>query len=177
MKTNRRFTRALAALVMVLGTIGMASPALAAAADLEILQSYVGKWTGRGSASFSESGNEETVVCKLGVERSSDTKINFNGRCALAGGTLSIAGTMAYIVDKRRFEAVLSSNTSYSGVAVGRRSGKSLRFNMRERDPDTGASLEINAGLALKNDVITVTFSVTDKSSGARTSAVVPMKR
>ena len=152
-----------------------AAPALAAQADIDLLKSYVGGWKGRGTTT--SGGNTETVVCKLDITDAERAKVNYNGRCTLAGGNLSIAGTMAYVEDRKRFEAVMTSNTSFSGVAIGRRRGNGIDFQLKERDTETGRDYAIDTGLLLKSGNIEVEFSVTEVASGKKIVATVPFKK
>lgn len=171
---NRLFKSLLIASVFATA-IPAATPAFAAQADIDLLKSYIGDWKGRGTTTAS--GDPETVVCKLDITDASKTKINYNGRCTLAGGNLSIAGTMAYIDEHKRFEAVMSSNTSFSGVAIGRRRGRGIDFQLRNRDKDSGADFTIDAGISLKSGNIEVKFSVTEIDSGKKIIATVPFKK
>lgn len=152
-----------------------ATPAFSAQADLDLLQSYVGSWKGRGETT--SSGNTETLVCKLDITKSSTNKVGYNGRCSLAGGNLSIAGTMAYVVERKRFEAVMSSNTSFSGVAIGKRNGKGIAFELRDKNKENGKDYAIDAGIALNGEEISVDFTVLEVSSGKKILATVPFKK
>lgn len=151
-----------------------AGPASAADADLALIQSYVGDWRGTGELTNSD-GSEESVRCRLDITRSSAEKINFDGRCALAGATLSMKGTMAYIEANNRYEAVLTSNTSFSGRAIGRRSGNTVTFNIQSTNED-GETANVRAGFGLSNGKIHVDFVVTNPD-GSRLSADVPFDR
>ena len=91
-------------------------PASAAPADVALLKSYLGNWSGRG---VFQAETPETVVCKLSLTEGNSDKVNYSGRCAVAGTNLSIKGTMAYIEASRRYEAVMTSNAKFSGTAVG----------------------------------------------------------
>lgn len=170
-----RFFKSLAVVAIVASTASISAPALAAPADIELLKSYIGAWKGRGTTT--NSGNTETVVCKLDITNAEPTKVNYNGRCTLAGGNLSIKGTLAFVEDKRRFEAVMSSNTAFSGVAVGTRRGSGIDFRLRDQNADTGAEIVINAGMTLKSGNIEVDFSVTDTSTGNKIFAKVPFEQ
>lgn len=153
----------------------LSAPAFAAQADLDLLQSYVGKWTGDGVTNAA--GEDETIRCRMDIKSNGDTKVVYNGRCALAGGTVSLNGTMAFVEGANRFEAVMSSNTAFQGVAIGRRSGNNVRFNLRERNPDTGAEYAINADMALKSGDIEVVFSLTEVDTGNKIVATVPFTK
>ena len=143
--------------------------------DIDLLGSYVGDWRGRGT--LTTAADPETVVCKLSITPAETAKVNYNGRCTLAGGSLAIAGTMAYIGDKNRFEAVMSSNTTFTGIAVGHRRGGAIDFTLREKDPDTGADLKIEVGFDLRDGVIQVDFSITQVSTGKTSKAEIPFKK
>src|SRR5690606_36515863 len=98
-----------AALAGLLVSAGAASPALAAPADVALIKSYIGEWRGRGTLT---GANSETVVCRLSLTQGNQDKVNYNGRCTLAGSTLSVAGTMAYTEQSKRFEAAMTSNAT-----------------------------------------------------------------
>ncbi len=167
---------AVAGFVLALA-MAQAAPALASQRDIDLLQSYVGDWTGRGSMGTSDS--KETVKCSLAVTSAVPTRVQFNGRCALAGGTFSLKGTMGYIEERNRFEAVLNSNVSFlqDQIAVGRRSGSGIIFTMQPSDAGTNANFNVDVDFALKNGTITVNAKVTDTSSGTTTTAKVPLSK
>jgi len=157
--------------------LAQTAPALAAQKDIEMLQTYVGDWSGRGSMGTGDS--EETVKCRLNVTSARPERVSFNGLCALAGGTVSLKGTMGFIAERNRFEAVLNSNVGFlqDKIAVGRRSGSGIVFTMRPTNPETNADLDVAVDLALKNGVITFKAKVTDTASGATTTANVPLEK
>ena len=162
---------ALAGLLAVSG----AAPALAAPADVALLQSYIGEWRGRGVLI---GANTETVVCRMSLTQGNQEKVNYNGRCTLAGTQLSVAGTMAYVESSRRFEAAMSSNATFTGIAVGQKRGNGLIFNLRERDKDEeGKDLNISAQITLNGDAIDVVFEVVYVESGDSLRAEVPFAR
>lgn len=175
MTSANRLIKALAIVIICASTASLSAPALSAPADIELLKSYIGDWKGRGTTT--NGGNTETVVCKLDITNSDQSKVKYNGRCTLAGGNLSIAGTLAFVEDKNRFEAVMSSNTTFSGVAIGQRRGSGIDFRLKDRNEETGADITINAGMALKSGNIEVDFSVTDTASGNRIIAKVPFSK
>lgn len=155
--------------------LGALAPALAGPAEVALLQSYIGEWRGRGTLT---GANVETVVCRLDLTQGNQDKVNYNGRCSLAGTQLSVAGTMAYIEASRRYEAVMSSNATFSGVAVGQKRGKGLVFNLRERDEDEeGKELAISAQISLAQDAIGVLFDVIYVENGDSLRAEVPFSR
>ncbi|HEV7344205.1 MAG TPA: hypothetical protein VGN60_01040 [Devosia sp.] len=162
------------ALVGLLGAGGVA-PAVAAPADVALLKSYIGDWRGRGVL---VGANTETVVCRLSLTQGNQDKVNYSGRCTLAGTQLSVAGTMAYIEASRRYEAAMSSNATFTGLAVGQKRGGGLVFNLRERDQDEeGKDLSIAAQITLQEEAIKVVFEVVYVESGDSLRAEVPFSR
>lgn len=164
------------ALAGLLVSAGAASaPAFAAPADVALLQSYLGDWRGRGVLI---GANTETVVCRLTLTQGNQDKVNYNGRCTLAGTQLSVAGTMAYVEANKRFEAAMSSNATFTGLAVGQKRGGGLVFNLRERDEDEeGKELNITAQITLSTDAINVVFEVVYVESGDSLRAEVPFRK
>ncbi len=166
-------TRAIALAGLLLSAAAL--PASAAPSDVALIQSYIGEWRGRGVVI---GATQESVVCRLALSQGNQDKVNYNGRCTLAGTTLSIAGTMAYIDASKRFEAVMSSNATFNGVAVGQKRGQSLIFNLREREKDEeGKDLNITSQIVLNRDTIQVSFEVVYVESGDSLRAEVPFSR
>lgn len=154
---------------------GGVAPALAAPADVALIQSYIGEWRGRGVLIGAET---ETVVCRLSVSQGNQDKVNYSGRCSLAGTQLSVAGTMTYVEASRRYEAAMSTNATFTGIAVGQKRGNGLVFNLRERDEDEeGKDLSITAQINLRQDAIDVTFEVVYIESGDSLRAEVPFSK
>lgn len=174
MTTFGPLTRA-AALAGLLFSAGAAAPALAAPADVELLKSYIGEWRGRGVL---VGADQETVVCRLSLSEGNNDKVNYNGRCTLAGSNLSVAGTMAYIEASKRYEAAMTSNATFTGTAVGQKRGSGLTFNLREREQDEeGKDLNISAQIKLSEEQIDVVFEVIYIESGDSLRAEVPFSR
>ena len=164
-------------LIAAMSMVGTTVPAHAAKADVELLQSYVGDWRGRGQAKLASTGENETVLCKMSFSNTGAGKIGLDGRCSLAGSTLSMRGTVAYIEAKRHFEAVMSSNTSFQGVAVGRRSGKNLSFALKNVKSATNDAFDIAVSLKLNNGEINVRFDIVHKESGGKSVAKIPFQK
>jgi hypothetical protein len=151
------------------------APAFAGPAELALLQSYIGDWRGRGTLT---GANVETVVCRLSLKQGNQDKVNYSGRCSLAGTQLSVAGTMAYVAANKRYEAVMSSNATFNGVAIGQKRGSNLIFNLRERDEDEeGKELAISAQISLASDAIEVVFDVIYVENGDSLRAQVPFTK
>lgn len=152
-----------------------ATPAHAGPAEVALLKSYIGNWKGRGVLTGADS---ETVVCRLSVTQGNQDKVNYSGRCALAGTNLSVSGTMAYIEASKRYEAAMTSNATFTGIAVGQKRGSGLVFNLRERDQDEdGKNLNISAQIHLTGEAIKVVFDVVYVDSGDSLHAEVPFAR
>jgi hypothetical protein len=167
--------RAVALAGLLFSAIAAVSPAAAAPADVQLLQSYIGEWRGRGVLIGAE---QETVVCRLSLTAGNQDKVNYNGRCTLAGSNLSVAGTLAYVEANKRFEAAMTSNATFTGVAVGQKRGSGLIFNLREREQDEeGKDLNITSQISLVPDSIEVTFEVIYIESGDSLRAEVPFSR
>ncbi len=175
MTTLGPLTRAAALAGLLFSAIAGATPVAAAPADVELLKSYIGEWRGRGVL---YGASEESVVCRLSLSEGNQDKVNYNGRCALAGTNLSVAGTLAYVDASRRFEAAMTSNATFTGIAVGQKRGSGLVFNLRERDQDEeGKDLNITAQIHLDRDAIQVVFEVVYIDSGDSLRAEVPFSR
>lgn len=152
-----------------------AAPAFAANANVELLQNYVGDWRGRGVLVGAET---ESVVCRLSLSNGNDEKVNYSGRCSLAGTNLSVSGTMAWNDNTKRYEAAMTSNVTFTGLAIGKRQGDALVFNLREQDKDEkGNDLTISADISLRKEKISVDFLVLFNASGDTLKASVPFTR
>lgn len=154
----------------------LAAPSsLAAKADVELIKSFVGEWQGRAALQGGEGG---TVSCRLSLSPGNQDKVNYAGRCSMSGTVVSVNGTLAYVEANRRFEAVMSSNMSFSGTAVGRKQGNTLVFNLKEREKDEkGNDLNVTAAIVLSSAKIDVDFEVVFARSGERIKATVPLTR
>jgi hypothetical protein len=151
-----------------------AQPAFAAQSDIEYLATYEGDYVGVGQVSGEDN---ETIHCRMSMTPGNEDKINYQGRCLLAGATLSIAGTIAYNTSAHQYEAVMTSNTAFTGRAIGHRSGNDISFKLDQRAVEKGSDLSIAVGIALHSGAIDVNFQVVDASTGKLTKALVPFKR
>ncbi|MBU1174001.1 MAG: hypothetical protein KKH72_01260 [Alphaproteobacteria bacterium] len=164
----------LSALLVALALIAPEA-ATAGQKDIQVLQSYVGSWEGRGT--FGTDAEAESIKCRLTVTSAESATVQFNGICALAGGSVNIRGSLGYFETKNRYEATMTSNAAFGGTAIGRRSGSGIDFTMQPTDPDSGANYSVKAGLSLRDDAIVVKASITDSKSGYTSQADVPMKK
>ncbi len=171
---GKTIQRTLALGILATGLVS-AAPAFAAKADVELLKSYLGDWKGRGTLVGADS---ESVVCRLAMTPGNDDKVNYAGRCAMAGTNVAVNGTLAYNDATNRYEAAMTSNITFTGLAVGKKQGNAVVFNLREQNKDEkGNDLTISADIVLKAEVITVAFKVLFNKTGETLAADVPFKR
>jgi hypothetical protein len=176
MKLFGPLSRSIAVAGLVVMSMTATAPALAAKAEIELLNSYLGNWKGRGVLVGEES---ETVVCRLSLTSGNEDKVNYSGRCAMAGTNLSVSGTLAYIDSARRYEAAMTSNAGFSPQpAVGKRQGDGVVFRLNERGKDEdGNDMTISAVIALTNKKISVEFQVVFNETGEMIKASVPFNK
>ncbi len=175
MKSVGPLSRILALAGLLLVAPLSVTPVMAATADVELLQSYIGDWRGKGEMVGAET---ETVVCRLSLSKGNQDKVNYSGRCSLAGTVLSVNGTLAYNDAANRFEAAMSSNATFSGLAVGKRQGSALVFNLKERNKDeAGNDLTVSAAITLRKEKINVDFKVVFNATGESMTASVPFSK
>lgn len=166
---------AMVALVLSMPASALAT-VQAAQGELELLTSYIGDWRGEGALVGGD--QPEPFRCRLGVSQGNLLKINYTGRCTLVNATLSISGTIAYNDQARQYEAAMSSNAGYTGLAIGRQSGGNISFDLREQAKDrAGSDVRIGARILLVGDSITVDFEVEFNNSGDVLTASVPFSR
>ena len=144
-----------------------------AAGEIALLESYVGNWQGEGALVGGD--QPEPFRCRLTVAKGNGGKVNYTGRCALVNATLSISGTIAFNVAARRYEAAMSSNAGFTGLAIGQERGGQISFDLREQQKDRGGSdVRIGSRILLVNGKITVDFEVEFNNSGDVLTASVP---
>lgn len=166
--------RALAAAGIV--ALGLATPSSAGPAEMSLLESYIGSWRGQGEMVGGEF--PETFSCRLTVAKGNQAKINYAGRCALVNMNISVSGTIAYNDSARRYEAAMSSNAGFTGMAVGRKQGNRITFNLSEQQVDRGGNVvRIGSTIILVSDTIQVDFEVEFNQSGQILTAEVPFSR
>jgi len=164
--------KTIAALMMV----ALSVPAQAGEAEVAMLAGYVGNWQGQGALVGGD--RNEPFRCRLAIAEGNQGKINYTGRCTLVNATLSISGTIAYIDDKARYEAAMSSNAGFTGLAIGKISGSRISFDLKERQKDrSGSDVRIGSSILLNNGDITVNFEVEFNDSGEVLTASVPFSR
>ena len=157
-----------------MGALARTGPALAG--PVELLESYVGDWKGTGALVGGQ--NPEPFKCRLGISKGNLNKINYAGRCSLVDMTLSVSGTIAYDDKAQRYQAAMSSNAGFTGVAVGRITGDTVSFDLREKQVDRGGNdVRIGSRILLDGGSITVDFEVEFNNSGQVLTASVPFSK
>ena len=157
-----------------LGAVSM--PAQSAGTELALLESYIGNWQGEGAL---VGGDEpEPFRCRLTVAKGNQGKVNYTGRCSLVNTTLSISGTIAYNETARRYEAAMSSNAGFTGIAIGQQRQGQISFDLKERQTDrAGSDVRIGSRILLAGGDITVDFEVEFNNSGEVLTATVPFSQ
>src|SRR6218665_4103201 len=84
---------------------GLATPAGAGQAELDLLQSYIGNWQGAGELVGGE--QPESFKCRLNVAKGNQSKINYAGRCSLVNLTPSVRGALASDDKITRYQAAV----------------------------------------------------------------------
>jgi len=172
MRLTRLASRAIA--LAGLAISAAAGPAAAAPADIALLHSYLGDWRGQGTL---YGARTHPVDCRMTVKRGNADKINYSGRCAFAGANLSLNGTLAYIDALQRYEAAMTTNAAFSGIAIGQKRGNGVVFNLHERERSEGKDLTITARIVLMDGEITVEFNAIFDETGESLYASVPFSK
>lgn len=166
----------MAAAMAVMLAVPGAAPATAGEAELGLLTSYVGDWRGEGIVTGGDS--PDPFRCRLTIAKGNSTKINYTGRCSLVGSNVSISGTIAYNDDETQYEAAMSSNAGFTGLAIGNEAGGRISFDLREQQKDrTGSDVRIGSRIILVDGTIAVDFEIEFNNSGEVLTASVPFTR
>jgi hypothetical protein len=164
--------------VALAGVVGsLALPVLAAdSPEITALKEYLGTWNGKGTITGAQ---KQDVSCKMSLNAGNGGKLNYTGRCSLAGAQLSVTGTIAWVEANNRYEAVMNSGVGgFRGVAVGRRSGGNIVFDLQQRaDDDEGNDISISSKVVLSANKINVDFHATFNDSGDTIDAKVPFNK
>ncbi len=173
MGKNLNFVTAAAAIML---SSFVALPAQSGEAEMSLLESYVGNWSGQGMLVGGQ--NPEPFRCRLNIAKGNLNKVNYAGRCTLVDMNLSVSGTIAFDDKGRRYQAVMSSNAGFTGTAVGRRDGNKITFDLAEQETDKGGNnVRIGTHLELIGDSINIDFEVEFNNSGDVLTAKVPFAR
>jgi hypothetical protein len=172
--TNKALRTAVLAVAVVSGLA--LAPAQAGEQELSLLSSYVGNWKGAGELVGGE--KPESFRCRLAVTKGNQAKINYAGRCTLVDMNLSVSGTIAFDDKAQRYQAAMSSNAGFTGIAIGQKKGDTIAFDLSEKQVDRGGNnIRIGSKIMLIGDSITVDFEVEFNESGDVLTASVPFAR
>ena len=163
----------------VLGAVLVAStllPAFADSPEMTVLASYIGTWSGKGTL---KGDQKEDVTCKMQLVKGNGDKINYNGRCSLAGAQIAIYGTIAWVADKHHYEAAMTSGIGgFNGVAIGQRQGSNVVFDLQQRANDNeGNDVSISSTVLLSGPSISVDFHATFNKTGYKVDASIPFSK
>lgn len=173
---TKTFFRAVATSAALSMASVLAGPALAGPAEMALLESYIGDWRGEGVTRGTD--KPESFRCRLTISKGNQARINYAGRCSLANMNLSVSGTILYSDANRRYEAAMSSNAGFTGIAVGRQQGDRIRFDLAEKQRDRGGNdVRIGSAINLAGSGITVDFEVEFNNSGEVITSSVPFVR
>lgn len=144
--------------------------------ELGLLLSYIGDWRGQGVVQGGDS--PDPFRCRLTIAKGNSSKINYTGRCSLIDANISISGTIAYNEAAGRYEAAMSSNAGFTGLAIGNQRGGTISFDLKENQQDrTGSDVRIGSRIVLVNSTISVDFEIEFNNSGDVITAAVPFTR
>ena len=155
--------------VLLLSSLGGALPALAAPADAALLKSYVGDYTGKGVLTGTSA---QPVTCRLSLRPGDGDKVNYTGRCQVAGASFSLSGVMSYVAAKGRFEAAMTSSGG-SGVAIGQKRDGGVVFSSKQQMTAEGHSGTVTSTLALAGGTLRVDFSMLEDKTGKTTAGTI----
>jgi hypothetical protein len=173
--TRKRWSVVTAIAAFMLASLA-AAPARAGQAELDLLKSYIGDWSGSGVLTGGKA--PESFRCRLNIAKGAQAKINYSGRCTLVNMNLSVAGTIAYDDAGQRYQAAMSSNAGFTGYAIGRQQGNQITFDLAEKQVDRGGNtVRIGARIHLIGGSITVDYQVEFNNSGDILTAVVPFAK
>ena len=174
MTHNRTFSALIAAAITFFALL--AAPVRAGQAEIDLLSAYIGDWKGAGvmvGGDFPES-----FKCRLTISKGNQAKINYAGRCSLVNMNLSVSGTIAFDDKSRRYQAAMSSNAGFTGIAVGRQQGDTISFDLSEKQIDRGGnSVRIGSKINLIDDTITVDLESEFNNSVQVLTAKVPFAK
>lgn len=163
---------------LTIAAMSVTAPAYAAKADVELVKSYIGSWKGGSELKGKFRGKEAgKVSCTMSLSAGNGEKVNFAGNCALAGTTMTVRGTIVYNDAGKRYEAAMSTNVAFSGLAIGKRQGTGILFSFKEKNKDEdGMGMDVDASISLVPDKINVNFNVAF-DNGESLSASVPFTK
>ena len=177
MTTRRVYLASALAAMMLSGSVVAPVQAAAPQDPIAVLSTYIGEWSGSGVL---EGGKEpEPFKCRLSIDKGNQAKINYAGRCTLVNMNLSVSGTIAFDTATKTYQAVMSSNAGFTGVAVGKQQGGNITFDLQEKQTDrSGNAVRIGSHITLMAQTsITIDFQVEFNNSGNVLTATVPFSK
>jgi hypothetical protein len=127
-----------------------------------------------------KAAEDETVVCKMSLSKGNGSKLNYTGRCQLAGAQLSVTGTIAYVDANKRYEAVMNSGIGgFRGVAIGQKRGENIVFDLKQRaEDDAGNDMSIASSVTLTGgNKMAVSFHAVFNETGDTIDAQIPFTK
>lgn len=176
--TIRPLSRLVAlASIALLPLAGAAAPALAAASDAAMLQSYVGSYAGTGTLTGASSAAQR-VRCRLTMRSSAAAKLDYSGRCSAGGVSFSMSGII--VASGGKVTAAMSGSgggMSGSGTVTGVRRDNGVMFSSKTRDTKAGHDRSVSSSFALAGGGIRLDFSMLDNKTGKTSTGSVAFSK
>ena len=167
MKRSGRLLFSVVAAASVL--LPLAPTAYAGEAEAAFLRQHVGEFTGRGEL---RGETTESVACRLEVQASTAQRLRYSGRCAIAGETIPLRGTISYSEREGRYEA----SASGLGTVVGQAQNGGIAFTLGRDYRRQSREGNFRVTFTLARGSITLDLTVADAANGAF-QARVPLSR
>lgn len=120
--------------ILIAALVALPAVTFAGTKEDTFLASLVGKWSGTGKLTGSESGQ---LVCNSTIRTVSDG-VNFRVKCDIPEfGAQNFSGTLAYNDDESRYEA----KSTGGEITIGTKSGNAVIFNMKMKGIAAGTSV------------------------------------
>jgi hypothetical protein len=166
--------------LVLAATLGLANAASAAPADVALLQSYAGNYTGMGTLSGATgstlgSSMPQAVRCRLSLQPAAGGKVNYTGRCSLSGASFSMSGIFAFTGG--HFVAAMSSSSGETASVIGQKRNGGVVFTSKQQDVTGGRSRTVSSSLTLARGTLQVDFTAVDDKTGAVTSGSIPFTK
>ena len=122
----------------------------------------------RGAGVLEGGDTPQPFKCRLTIDKGNQAKVNYAGRCTLVNMNLSVSGTIAFNDASRHYEAIMTSNAGFTGLAVGKVQGDNIVFALAEKEADrAGNNVRLGAGITLSGaSSIVIDYQVEFNDSG-----------
>jgi hypothetical protein len=170
---GQRLIRVAVAMVPIVSMTAVPEQSLAAAADVSLLQSYVGDYVGSGT--LSGTGKPEAVKCRLSLRSPGNGSVTYTGRCSAVSANFSMAGIFAFVGN--HYEAAMSSSSGQTVTVVGQKRSGGIVFRSSQKESEGGQNSTISSSLALLGGSISIEFKVQDNATGETSSGAIPFAR